>query len=49
LALFQACVSRMSKGAKFVFMSSGASPIDRVPDKEDAGYGITKVRPAVLR
>jgi norsolorinic acid ketoreductase len=33
----------MSKGGKFIFMSSGASPIDRIPDKEDAGYGITKV------
>lgn len=43
LALFQACVPRMSKGGKFIFMSSGASPIDRIPDKEDAGYGITKV------
>jgi hypothetical protein len=33
----------MPKGAKFIFMSSGASIIDRIPDKTDAGYGITKV------
>ncbi|RSH92077.1 hypothetical protein EHS25_008489 [Saitozyma podzolica] len=42
LALFQACVPLMPKGAKFIFMSSGASIIDRIPDKTDAGYGITK-------
>lgn len=43
LALFQACLPLMPKGGKFVFMSSGASPIDRVPDKTDVAYGITKV------
>ncbi|WVW82395.1 hypothetical protein I302_104402 [Kwoniella bestiolae CBS 10118] len=42
LALFQACVPLMPEGSKFVWMSSGASIIDRVPDKLDAGYGITK-------
>ncbi|WWC99774.1 hypothetical protein V866_006679 [Kwoniella sp. B9012] len=42
LALYQACVPLMPEGSKFVWMSSGASIIDRVPDKLDAGYGITK-------
>ncbi|WWC58663.1 uncharacterized protein I303_101207 [Kwoniella dejecticola CBS 10117] len=42
LALWQACVPLMSEGSKFVWMSSGASIMDRVPDKLDAGYGITK-------
>ncbi|ORY31032.1 hypothetical protein BCR39DRAFT_527952 [Naematelia encephala] len=42
LKVFQACVPLMPKGAKFIFMSSGASIIDRVPDKTDATYGITK-------
>ncbi|WRT64231.1 uncharacterized protein IL334_001160 [Kwoniella shivajii] len=42
LALYQACVPLMPEGCKFVWMSSGASIIDRVPDKTDAGYGITK-------
>ncbi|WVF70546.1 hypothetical protein IAT40_005337 [Kwoniella sp. CBS 6097] len=42
LALFQACVPLIPKGGKFIWMSSGASIIDRVPDKLDAGYGITK-------
>lgn len=36
----------MPDGGKFVFMSSGASVIDRVPDKMDTGYGITKVHSA---
>ncbi|WVR05951.1 hypothetical protein IAU60_002978 [Kwoniella sp. DSM 27419] len=42
LALYQACVPLIPEGGKFVWMSSGASIIDRVPDKTDAGYGITK-------
>ncbi|WWC66329.1 uncharacterized protein I206_100230 [Kwoniella pini CBS 10737] len=42
LALFQACVPLMPEGSKFIWMSSGASIIDRIPDKLDAGYGITK-------
>ncbi|KAK8865993.1 hypothetical protein IAR55_001144 [Kwoniella newhampshirensis] len=42
LALYQACVPLMPEGSKFIWMSSGASIIDRVPDKLDAGYGITK-------
>ena len=44
LALFQACVPIMSKGGKFIFMSSGASVIDRTIDKTDAAYGVSKVR-----
>lgn len=43
MALFQALVPVIPNGGKFVWMSSGASIIDRVPDKTDAGYGITKV------
>ncbi|WWC86341.1 uncharacterized protein L201_001214 [Kwoniella dendrophila CBS 6074] len=42
LALFQACVPLIKENGKFIWMSSGASIIDRVPDKLDAGYGITK-------
>jgi len=42
LLLFQATVPLMPPGGKFIWMSSGASIIDRVPDKRDAGYGITK-------
>ncbi|WWD17809.1 hypothetical protein CI109_102251 [Kwoniella shandongensis] len=42
LALYQACVPVMPKGSKFIWMSSGASIIDRIPDKKDAAYGITK-------
>ena len=48
LVFFQACVPLMQPGGKFIFMSSGASIIDRVPDKKDATYGITKVRPTRL-
>ena len=32
----------MKPGAKFIFMSSGASILDRIPDKTDVCYGITK-------
>jgi len=42
LAFFQACVPLMAPGAKFIWMSSGASIIDRVPDKKDMAYGVTK-------
>jgi norsolorinic acid ketoreductase len=42
LALFQACLPLIPKGGKFIFMSSGASVLDRVPDKTDACYGVTK-------
>lgn len=30
-------------GAKFIFMSSGSSILDRVPDNNNVCYGITKV------
>ena len=43
LTFFQATVPLMQKGGKFVFMSSGAAVLDRIPDKNDVTYGITKV------
>ncbi|CAD6583859.1 MAG: hypothetical protein TREMPRED_003670 [Tremellales sp. Tagirdzhanova-0007] len=42
LLLFQATVPLIPEGGKFIFMSSGASIIDRIPDKSDMAYGITK-------
>lgn len=49
LTFFQAVRPLLPDGGKFIFMSSGASIIDRVPDKIDAAYGITKVDPSPQR
>jgi len=43
LVLFQATIPLIPSGGMFIFMSSGASVIDRVPDKNDVAYGTTKV------
>ncbi|KAL7423805.1 hypothetical protein Q5752_001389 [Cryptotrichosporon argae] len=42
LLTFQAAVPLMKPGGKFIFMSSGAGVIARVPDKNDVAYGISK-------
>nr|XP_019013348.1 uncharacterized protein I206_01414 [Kwoniella pini CBS 10737]OCF52129.1 hypothetical protein I206_01414 [Kwoniella pini CBS 10737] len=43
LLFFQACRPLLRAGSKFVFISSGAGVLDRVPDRQNVCYGITKI------
>nr|XP_018260963.1 uncharacterized protein I303_06680 [Kwoniella dejecticola CBS 10117]OBR83121.1 hypothetical protein I303_06680 [Kwoniella dejecticola CBS 10117] len=44
LLFFQACIPLLQPGSKFVFISSSAAMLDRIPDKQNVCYGITKAR-----
>nr|XP_019010248.1 uncharacterized protein I206_04716 [Kwoniella pini CBS 10737]OCF49029.1 hypothetical protein I206_04716 [Kwoniella pini CBS 10737] len=43
LLFFQASLELLKSGSKFIFISSSAAILDRIPDKQNVCYGITKI------